>query len=39
MATPLPTPANSAEPVFQMHGVTKIYRLGDVEVHALRGVD
>ena len=29
----------SASSVFQIHGVTKIYRLGEVEVHALRGVD
>lgn len=27
------------EPVFQARGLTKIYRMGDVEVHALRGVD
>ena len=27
------------EAVFQVHGVSKIYRMGDVEVHALRGVD
>lgn len=26
-------------PVFQVHNVTKVYRLGDVEVHALRGVN
>src|SRR5512135_1254313 len=32
---PVPLP----NPVFRMHGVTKVYRLGDVEVHALRGVD
>jgi putative ABC transport system ATP-binding protein len=25
--------------VFHVHGVTKIYRMGEVEVHALRGVD
>jgi putative ABC transport system ATP-binding protein len=25
--------------VFRAHGVTKIYRMGDVEVHALRGID
>jgi putative ABC transport system ATP-binding protein len=28
-----------AEPVFTAHGVTKVYRSGEVEVHALRGVD
>ena len=27
------------EVLFQMHGVTKVYKMGDVEVHALRGVD
>lgn len=27
------------EPVFQAHGVTKVYRSGEVEVHALRGLD
>ena len=27
------------EPVFTAHGVTKVYRSGEVEVHALRGVD
>jgi putative ABC transport system ATP-binding protein len=25
--------------VFQVHGVSKVYRMGDVEVHALRSVD
>ncbi len=29
----------SAEVVFRASGLTKIYRMGDVEVHALRGVD
>ncbi len=38
MAIPLPKlPVREA--VFHIHGVTKVYRLGDVEVHALRGVD
>ena len=32
---PVPLP----HPVFRMHGVTKVYRMGEVEVHALRGVD
>jgi ABC-type glutathione transport system ATPase component len=27
------------EPVFRARGLTKIYRMGDVEVQALRGVD
>jgi len=30
--------ATSAEAVFHVHEVTKVYRMGDVEVHALRGV-
>ena len=27
------------EPVFTARGLTKVYRMGDVQVHALRGVD
>ncbi|MFM9941612.1 MAG: ABC transporter ATP-binding protein [Hyphomicrobiaceae bacterium] len=27
------------QPVFEVRGLTKVYRTGDVEVHALRGVD
>lgn len=27
------------DPVFHIHGVTKTYQMGDVEVHALRGID
>lgn len=45
-----PTPANSVtgqtkssstppRAVFQAEGVTKVYTMGDVQVHALRGVD
>ncbi|HVW85260.1 MAG TPA: ATP-binding cassette domain-containing protein, partial [Bryobacteraceae bacterium] len=34
-----PDPIATAEAVFQMRGVTKVYRMGEVEVHALRGVD
>jgi putative ABC transport system ATP-binding protein len=34
---------NSTEPatetVFHVHGLTKVYHMGEVEVHALRGVD
>jgi putative ABC transport system ATP-binding protein len=29
----------TAEAVFQARGLTKVYRMGEVEVHALRGVD
>ena len=36
---PLRTDLAGKDPVFHIHGVTKIYRMGDVEVHALRGVD
>src|SRR5512134_3762014 len=36
----LSRPANApAEPVFAARGLTKIYTMGEVEVHALRGVD
>jgi len=31
--------ATSPEPVFRARGLTRVYRMGDVEVHALRGVD
>ena len=30
---------NKREAVFEARGVTKIYRVGEVQVHALRGVD
>jgi putative ABC transport system ATP-binding protein len=37
---PNSTPTGPDAPaVFQARGVTKIYRMGEVEVHALRGVD
>ena len=29
----------SGEAVFQAHGLTKVYTMGEVQVHALRGVD
>jgi len=31
--------AGSAPPVFRARGLAKIYRMGEIEVHALRGVD
>jgi hypothetical protein len=31
-------PAVLADPVFRASGLSKVYRLGDVEVHALRAV-
>lgn len=34
-----PDPDSRAPPVFQISGLTKIYRTGDVEVRALNGVD
>ncbi len=30
---------NPGTPVFQAKGLTKVYRMGEVEVHALRGID
>jgi putative ABC transport system ATP-binding protein len=33
------TPASVAETVFQVQGLTKVYHMGEVDVHALRGVD
>ena len=34
-----PASVSRAEPVFRTRALTKVYRTGDVEVHALRGVD
>ncbi len=31
--------SKQAEPIIRVRGLTKVYRLGDVDVHALRGVD
>lgn len=44
LGRPLPShstdkPAVVREPVFVACGLSKIYRMGDVEVHALRSVD
>jgi len=39
-AGPLPTaPVSNGEPVFEVEGLTKVYLQGEVEIHALRGVD
>jgi putative ABC transport system ATP-binding protein len=37
--TPASAVALASEPVFRARGLTKVYRMGDVEVQALRGVD
>lgn len=34
-----PVSASSSETVFELRGVTKVYNLGSVPVHALRGID
>ena len=31
--------APGGEPIFRLRGVTKVYRMGEIDVHALRGVD
>ena len=36
---PAPAPLDSPAPVFRARGLTKVYRMGDVDVHALRGID
>lgn len=33
------SPVGSSRPVLSVHHVTKVYRMGEVDVHALRGVD
>jgi putative ABC transport system ATP-binding protein len=35
----MPEAAAAAEPVFRARGLCKVYRMGEVEVHALRDVD
>src|SRR5262245_32550137 len=34
-----PARNNSAGAIFHIHDITKVYHMGDVDVHALRGVD
>jgi putative ABC transport system ATP-binding protein len=36
---PIPDPLDNERVVFHAEGLTKVYRMGEVEVHALRGVD
>ena len=38
-STASPSPASRSEVVFEAVGVTKVYDMGEVQVHALRGVD
>jgi putative ABC transport system ATP-binding protein len=38
-ASVTPAPATQGEIVFKARGLTKVYKMGEVEVHALRGVD
>ena len=38
-AGPAPAGHTDADTVFHVHGVTKVYEMGEVRVHALRGVD
>jgi len=36
---PATMPASTNAPVYRVRGLTRIYRMGEVEIHALRGVD
>src|SRR5690606_6169908 len=36
---PATMPASTNTPVYRVRGLTRIYRMGEVEIHALRGVD
>ncbi|MBW2523832.1 MAG: ABC transporter ATP-binding protein [Deltaproteobacteria bacterium] len=38
-SAPISDPPAAVQPVLQARGVTKTYRMGEVDVHALRGVD
>ncbi len=38
-SSPSPAPARPPRAVFHARGLTKVYHMGEVEVHALRGVD
>ena len=37
--SPAPVTVSVAEPLFHAHGLTKTYHMGEVDVHALQGVD
>jgi len=38
-AAAAPLPVQAASPVFVTRGLAKVYKMGEVEVHALRGID
>lgn len=39
MTVPAETPPGPVQPVIEVRGLTRVYDLGDVQVHALRGID